>query len=101
MAFERRKEQKNKHSVRFYWVALTIFFIMMLALIIGIFLFGFTQQRLALMCLDAWFCLFTMDLIASHARRTGERAFWHDWALFNQSQSQPEDYSKDETTKSM
>ena len=93
MNFERRLSQNQKphaHKVRFYWGALIVFAMIMVISLVSMFVLGFNEQRLALFCLNGWFCLFTMDIITTKCRRNGEKAAWHDWTLFRQNDKNDE-----------
>ena len=83
MAFDRRHEPKpRKFGPFFYAFAIGIFSVITVTTLFLCIMGGFTEQRIAVLFLNAWFTLFTMDLVTVRFRRTGERAPWHDWAAF-------------------
>ena len=84
--FNRRKNEPSKtkkHGKFFYGFAVGIFALITLLCIIAGFVSGFTQERLALICLNGWFCLFTMNHITTRFKRSGETAPWHEWTAFS------------------
>ena len=90
MAFDRRKNtHPQKVGPFFYAFAVGIFSIIALTTFFICLISGFTEQRIALMFLNAWFTLFTMDLVTVRFSRKGERAPWHDWAAFRRNNNIP------------
>ena len=87
MSFDRRKNDgTEKVGPFFYAFAIGIFAVIALTTFIVCLWTGFTEQRIALMFLNAWFTLFTMDLVTVRFSRKGERAPWHDWAAFRRNE---------------
>ena len=79
--YERRTSGK-KHSRFFYMFAMSIFISIASITLICSFVFGFTDQRIAVIFLNLWFTLFTMDLVTMRFRRDSEKAPWHEWSAF-------------------
>lgn len=91
MTFDRRQYLNQKFHQRglfFYGFSVGIFAIIAFITFLSILVYGITEQRLALIFLNLWFCLFTMDLVVTKLRRFGEKAPWHEWACFNNNQSE-------------
>ncbi|MEM6602866.1 MAG: hypothetical protein AAF621_02345 [Pseudomonadota bacterium] len=88
---ERRKSSTiGKKGQFFYAFATGIFLSVAVTTFVVSCISGFTEERIVLLFLNLWFCLFTMDLITMRFRRKGERAPWHDWATFKKTTTEEE-----------
>lgn len=90
MLYDRRIDNK-KHSRFFYMFAMSVFISIAFITFICSFISGFTDQRIAVIFLNLWFALFTMDLITVRFRRESEKAPWHEWSAFKRSDDKPQE----------
>lgn len=83
-------EKRNKNypmGLWFYMVIIGIFASISLISLGCCFIGGFTDERIVVILMNAWFMLFTMDIVTVRFKRSGEHSFWHDWIIFNKKQT--------------
>ena len=85
MSTEKRK-QDYKFNRSFYILALLIFSSMAVLSFLICIIDKFTDERVVIIIMNAWFTLFTMDIVNVRFKRKGESFFWSNWTVFTKKQ---------------
>lgn len=97
------KNRVSRRGRRFYFTAIVIFASLIVLALGSCIVQGITDERIVIILMNAWFMLFTMDIVTTRFRRKGEQAFWHNWVFFRNKQqdTQPEtiEYLDDDNSK--
>ena len=84
---EKRSFNYKDGSRLFYTAAICIFSVSILFTLVNAIIYGFTDERIAVILLNCWFSLFTMNIVTVRFQRQNERFFWHDWFIFKRAVS--------------
>jgi hypothetical protein len=81
---ESRRTRHYKFDRSFYILAIIIFTIIVSISFVNSVINGFTDERIVIILMNAWFILFTMNMITVRFKRQNEQYFWHNWIIFKQ-----------------
>ena len=77
-----RRTHNYKFDRSFYVIAIIIFSMVAIGSFVNSIIHGFTDERVAIILMNAWFILFTMNMISVKFKRQGEKNFWSNWVIF-------------------
>jgi hypothetical protein len=81
MTAEKRKQQYTLGRL-FYMGSICVFACTALISLLCCFFDKFTDERIALVLMNSWFMLFTMDIVTARFKRQNEHSFWNNWIIF-------------------
>ena len=95
---ENRRTRHYKFDRSFYMVAIVIFAIIATISMVNAVIHGFTDERIVVILMNAWFMLFTMNMIVVRFKRQNEQYFWQNWVVFSQI-SKPQSKHSEQSTE--